>query len=210
VRSTAPGALENLPHGSRVSADSPRYGGVFNVVTESGADRSKARRLPTLFFGRAPIFVDRSIEKLAERLVDLVEIAAEAWRRPTYLLQPCKLADRRGLYARDLLNRSSFRARLRRLGTQFTEDPWVTFTEANRFNCRDWGDFEPSFVVTSGADDDSDKIMESSSAFLASQLTTFRMGAIGTAELDRLVSVCEGLQSAAADNPEAVVALLSE
>lgn len=93
---------------------------------------------------------------------------------------------------------------------EFTEDPFVTFTESSRFRCRDWGEFEPTFVITAGYDnDDLDKIIESTHALLAFQLTTFRMGGIGPEELRRLVAACHGVQSAAAKNPEAVVSRLS-
>lgn len=179
-------------------------------ATDESNRQRISRRLPTLFFGRAPVFADRSIDKVAARLTRVAEIALEAWDRPTYLLQPCALGDRVGLYSRDLMNRSAFRARLRRLGVEFTEDPFVTFTESSRFSCRDWGEFDPSFVITAGYDnDDPDKIMESTHALLAFQLTTFRMGGIGSEELRRLVAACHGVQSAAARNPEAVVSRLS-
>ena len=205
------GALEGLPAGRTTGADGPRFEGVFNVVTQPEATGKRgARKLPTLFFGRAPVFVDRSVDKVATRLVRAVELATEAWRRPTYLLQPCVLDGRPGLYARDLLNRSAFRARLRRLGVEFTEDPFVTFTDTDRFNCRDWGDFEPSFVITPGYEpEDPDEIMESTDALLAFRLATFRMGAIEPQELKRLVRVCTGLDSASAKNAEAIVARLS-
>ena len=146
---------------------------------------------------------------MIERLPRVVEIAAAAWQRPTYLLQPIALGDRRGLYARDLLNRSPFRRRLQRLGAEFTDDPFVTFTESNRFHCKDWGEFEPSFVVTRGWDEDPDKVMESTDALLAFRLATFRMGGIGASELARLVQVSSRLESAAAKNAEAVFARLA-
>lgn len=208
-----PGVLSDLPEGSPADPDSPRFEGVFNLVTETPDEpngKRVSRKLPTLFFGRAPIFADRSVDKVATRLGRVAEIALEAWERPTYLLQPCALGNRVGLYARDLMNRSAFRARLRRLGVEFTEDPFVTFTESSRFGCRDWGEFEPSFVITRGYDsDDPNKIIESTHALLAFWLTTYRMGSIDPEELRRLVAACRGIQSAAAKNPEAVVARLS-
>ena len=208
-----PGALSGLPEGSPADADSPRFEGVFNVVTEAAARSNELRaprKLPTLFFGRAPIFADHSLDKVATRLNRVAEIAHQAWERPTYLLQACALDDRVGLYSRDLMNRSAFRTRLRRLGVEFAEDPFVTFTESSRFKCRDWGEFEASFVITAGYDNnDPDLIIESTHALLAFQLTTFRMGSIGPKELRRLVAACHGVQSAAAKNPEAVMSRLS-
>ena len=206
-----PGTLVELPAGSPAAADSPRYEGIFNLVAnvDDRDQRKGPRRLPTLYFGKAPVFVDRSVDVVAEKLVRVAEIATVAWRQPTYLLQPCALGNRVGLYGRDLLNRSSYRSKLRRLGVEFPDDPFVTFSDDGRFKCRDWGSLEPSFVIARGSDEDPDKVLEATDALLAFRLATYRMGPINPSELKRLVGVCNGLESAAARNPEAVVAKLS-
>jgi hypothetical protein len=213
ARSTIGGVLTGLP-GSPAAPDSPRFEGILSLVTTDGEDADTARspqprRLPTLYFGKAPVFADRSIDKVAARLLRIAEITVHAWERPTYLLQPCALGSRVGLYARELLNRSAYRSKLSRRGLEFSDDPYVNFTDASRFSCKDWGEFDPSFVIVRGFDADPDKVLSLSHARLAFRLATFRMGPIDPSELKRLVAMCSRPESAGAKNPEAVLAKLS-
>ncbi|MGH2806106.1 MAG: hypothetical protein ACRDKT_02400 [Actinomycetota bacterium] len=185
----------------------PRFTGTFSVVV----DHSDAgfRRLPTLYLGSAQLFADRSVDTVVDKTAAIVASTIEAPRRATFLLTPCRVADRVGLYGRDVFNRSIFRIKLEREGVEFATDPYVVLDEDGSFLSTDWGRIRPAFVVLNGAGETPDDVIRSEGALLAFSLATFRIGRFGAADLTALTRAVAGIGSVAALEPAAVVRALS-
>lgn len=149
VRSTAPGVLDPLGYRLPQPADDAKqWPRQFSFVID-GSD-SRTRALPMLHHGRANVFADRRVENLGARVNRALEALATRDEVATFQATACRLGDAYGLYARDLFNRSSFRIYMRRLGVEFSDDPYIELTSTGRLKCNDWGEFDPEFVVGGG------------------------------------------------------------
>jgi hypothetical protein len=188
-------------------ADAPRFNGTFSIVVDHSV--AGFRRLPTLYLGAAQLFADRDLDEVLKRTEAIVRSTVEAAQRATFLLTPCRVGVRTGLYGRDVFNRSIFRIKLERLGVEFATDPYVTLEEDGTFTSAEWGRVEPSFVILNGAGATPEEVITSEGALLTLNLATFRLGPLAAGELAALTRSVAGVRSVAAIEPAAVAAALT-
>jgi hypothetical protein len=179
--------------------------GVLSVVVRPPSGATRARRLPSLYLGSAAIFADRELSSVRQELSKCVDAIASSSARPTYFIDPCEVGGRRGLYARDLYSRSAYRRRLMRQGVRFGDDRFPRFTESGKFECDDWGEFAPSFVVMGLEPDDPQEIGTMSAGLMAFVLATHRFGRPSSEELSLLIAFCRRVEAASASDPSTVV-----
>jgi hypothetical protein len=187
VRTTAPGSLQGLP----LWADAPlvdrRFEAVLTVV--SGAPEARGlRRLPTLYLGRAPLFADRDLSRVLDRLMHTIDTMKLSISTPVYALNACRVEGRYGLYGADVFNRSVRRRRLQRLGMDFAQDPYVRLTSRGTFECESWGEFAPGFVITSVSSSDPQYVLTTSSAWTLAIISNARFGGMTVSELRELAT----------------------
>ena len=173
-----------------------------------GIPGQRTRRLPTLYLGSAPLFADRDQSAVLERMRMTIETVIESERRPAYVVHPCELGDRRGLYARDTFSRSPYRRRLARAGMRFAEDPYVKSTADGRFVCDDWGKFSPTFMVLGYDHEDPAELEVTTGAILPITMIDHRIGGITTTHLQSLISGLAGVQGYSAGDAQVVATAL--
>jgi len=154
------------------------------------------------------LFADRDASVVLKRLRRTIENVIESERRPAYLVQPCQLGDRRGLYARDTFSRSPYRRNLARAGMRFTEDPYVKSLEDGSFVCDDWGKFSPTFMVLGYEHEDPAKLEVTTGAILPLTMIDRRIGGITTSHLQSLISGLAGVEGYSAGDAQVVATAL--
>lgn len=205
VRCTAPDVLERLGyHSTEPPAGAEAHDRIFSIVIDEGGGRT--RSLPMLYHGPAQIFADRHLENLALRLNRALEAIAAAETEALYMATACRIGDTYGLYMRDLFNRASFRLHMSRLGVDFAEDPYTKLLPSGRFECRDWGEFDPSFLVSGGPFPlDPDAVEVRRGAMAPFMFGVFRLGRITPRELAHLGRFVRNARVLASQSPHAVV-----
>ena len=198
----------SLPEGPATPEDAPRHSAIFTVA--SFDQEGPVRRFPGLFFGKAQMYADRDAAKLQPRLARLVEASFEAVRGMLFLLQACEIDGRRGLYGRDMMNRSAYRQKLTRAGVRFADDPFVQLTDDRLFSCRDWGAFEADFAILRGWGDTTEDIARPVGAELLFDLTTFRLGKFAPQELAQLKEAANKIEAVAGLDANAVLKELTQ
>jgi hypothetical protein len=178
----------------------------FSLVVDEG--QSHVRRLPTLYFRTSPVFAHRQLTAVWERLERTLVALEVADRHPTYVMNACEIAGRRGLYARDLFSRSTYRRRLERRGMTFAHDPWVRF-RGKEFECDDWGLFDPEFVILLSDLGDPKAIAQIHGGRVPFSISTYRLGLLKPEELRQLVKVLGSIDAVGSDDPSAVADHLS-
>jgi hypothetical protein len=194
----------------RTPEDATTYPALLNLVT--GEPDEQPRKLPTVWFGKTPFYTDRDLRKVEERLQYMAEATFFVPERTTYMLNACRIDGRVGLYGQDFHNRSFFRTKLQRHGMEFAHDPFTTFNPSGAFECSDWGEFKPTFVILRNAADYTDdpvEIIELKGAALAFQLTAYRLGMAGPTEISQLVRLVKGVGAVSALTPEPVARALA-
>ena len=209
-----PGLLGHLerPTGKPERRDR-RHPGMFSLVIDTLDLRSeaptKARKLPALYMGSSPVFADRSIEAVRERLNRLIESVVRSHSRPTYCFHPMRFDNRFGLYGRDLYNRSVYRKRLERLGVTFSSDPYPRLTGDGTFECDDWGEIKPDAVVLAADDlDNPRRVVRTEGALLAFSFLTMRFGPVDPSEVRLITSLSKKVSAVSAPDPAAVMSHL--
>lgn len=205
MRATSVDALRHLPEDSP-PAGASIHEGAFSVVERPAEGR--VRPLPTLHFGKAPIFAARRLSTLASALDRALEMAVGAPEVPTYLMHACRIGDRTGLYMRDLLNRTAFRRRAARLGLEFAERPFVRLVDG-AWSSLDWADFDPSFLIHRGRSEDPSEVIGRTGGLLLFQVATYRLGALPPIELPLLAAACAQLEAVGASEPQAIISTLA-
>lgn len=170
----------------------------------------RRRRLPSLYFGVRLIFADRDVSAVKRRLDRTVEILLESSDHPAFSLHACEIDGRRGLYARDVYNRSAYRMKLVRLGLRFAEDPYAILTERRTFKCEDWGEFSPSFMIFGYVDENPQKVLRTKGAMLPITAIDLRVGHITPAQLHLLIESLNTIEAVSAADPGALIAALKE
>jgi hypothetical protein len=205
VRATLPGLLEALevPSSPDVPEGPDHHDGVFSLVVDDSS--TKARSLPTLYFGKARIFIDRQPAVAAAELAKTANTITRAGRTPTYLLQACEISGYPGLYGREFHNRSPFRMKLERLGMRFSSGPFLTFDEDGRFVCDGGEAFVPRFVVIPTTAGDNRDVTVMSGALLVLLLASRRLHRITPGELHRLAEVFGALPGIGTHLPDPLV-----
>jgi hypothetical protein len=178
---------------------------VLSLVVSSPNGKARVRRLPSLHFGKAAIFADRDPVRVVEEVSKCIDAIISASSRPTYFMDPCEIGGRQGLYVRDLYSRSGYRARLKKKGARFSKDRFPRFADDGRFECDDWGKFDPSFVVTGFDPDDPQEIGTMPPGLMAFLLTTHRIGGLAKEELSRLIAFCRQVEAVSASDPSTVI-----
>jgi hypothetical protein len=200
------GLLDPLPGlEDHPRADATHSEGVLSVVLPSG---NKVRRLPALYFGQRLIFADRDIPAVVQRLQKAVSVVLASRDRPAFSLHACEIDGRRGLYARDVFNRSPYRRRLMRLGMRFASDPYTTLTERGSFACDDWGEFSPEFMIFGYEDEDPSKVVTTRGAMLPITAIDHRIGPVTQSQLHLLIESFRSIEAVSAKDSEALVAAL--
>lgn len=208
LRCTRRGVLERASAAERpTSPDAIRRGGVFSLVFEESS--AIIRRLPSVYLGRFQIYSDREAGRVVQQTGRLVETILGAYKRPTYALRPCEVGGRRGLYARDLNNRSAYRLKLERLNVTFASDPWVTLNGDGAFLSRSWGPVDPTFVILGTGGGIGDQVVTARGAWLITLVTTYRLGQISALELHHLARALNGVEGVGAADPADVIAALT-
>lgn len=195
VRATTVGLLDVGPE---KPGGEPAHEGVLSLVVGSH-EGQKVRRLPTLFLGPSPLFVDRDVNRVLHRLEQTIGVLQRAYAEPIFLATPMKIGQRLGLYARDYNSRSAYRRRLERMGADLSPAPFVTLTPDGHFHADDMDPFRPDFVVSEGVDEPDTGVHRVSAGLLVSQVAMLRLGRMDPSELGRLVrglSEAEGLGAA--------------
>lgn len=179
--------------------------GVISVVVRPPSGATRARRLPSLYLGGAAIFADRKISRVLQELSKCVDAITSSSARSTYFIDTCEIGARRGLYVRDLYSRSAYRRRLTRQGLRFGDDRFPRFTESGTFECDDWEEFDPSFVIMGMEPDDPQEIGTMSTALMAFALATHRFGRPTSEELSLLIAFCKRVEAVSASDPSTMV-----
>jgi hypothetical protein len=186
-------------------ADATHNEGVLSVVLRAG---TRTRRLPALYFGQRLIFADRDVAAVIRRLQKTVTVLLDSRDRPAFSLHACEIDGRRGLYARDVFNRSPYRRRLMRLGMKFAADPYTTLTERATFACDDWGEFSPDFMIFGYEDKDPKKVVTTRGAMLPITAIDLRVGDVTQSDLHLLIESFRSIEALSAKDSEALVAAL--
>lgn len=190
------GVSESPPEGA------PTEPGVLSVVIDD--DAKKVRDLPSLYLGPQLLYTNRDLDRLGAVVSEWTAAIRDSAHRGIYTLRACSMDGKKGLYGRDLFHGSSFRRRLERLGFFFDPHPFV-FLDDGCFRSRELGVIKPDFIILGGDDDDSDTIMRTSGAMLPFVTVTYRLGAVGTDELTRLVEILRPVPALSAARPESLV-----
>ena len=176
------------------------------MIPKPGTTRpAKGRRFPTLYLGKAPIFAQRELSTLEGDLKLTLEAILESRRQALYWLHACRIDRTDCLYGGDAFNRSAYRRKLARLGMEFSVDPYVRLTERGTFECSDWGEVTPTVAIVNATGGEPGSIVETSGALLLGILSKARMGALGAAELRRLVRACTDVTGAGSGDAGALV-----
>ena len=155
-------------------------------MVEQPGDDKRVRRLPTLYVGKEAMFIDRDLSLVRRQLGELVNAIHRSRQRPTYMIQPCEFAGRRGLYGRDFLNRARYRRILVREGMTFARDRFPRLTESGAFECDDWGEFVPEFLVMADYPETGPDVKRTHPSAVNVALASVRLGAITSVQELRL------------------------
>ncbi len=205
VRANDPAILESASWPKeKPTTEAPVHEGVLSVVVRPPNGETRARRLPSLYLGTAAIFADRELARVHQELSKCVDAITLSTSRPTYFIDPCEIGGRRGLYARDVHSRSAYRRRLMRQGMRFGDDRFPRFNDDGRFECDDWGEFDPSFVLMDLEPDDPQEIGTMSAGLMAFLLATHRFGRPSSEELSLLIAFCKRAEAVSASDPSTV------
>jgi hypothetical protein len=203
VRSTSEGALdETQAPFSPFPKEAIFHNHLFTLIVDD--DNKPIRKLPSLYIDRTQLFSDRDMTTIGRRLVRTVEAIEESPNGQMYGIQGCKIGGRTGLYAREVYNRSAFRIKLTRIGGEFSADPYVRLTEQATFSNRDWGEFEPDFVLLSWKNPDSG-VRRIAGAMVPFTLSGFSFGRLLPEDLARLTQACQSMQAFGTADPEALL-----
>lgn len=173
--------------------------------------RPGRRRLATLYWNAAPLFASRETRAVVTMLNDVLALSSRARYARIYWLNPCEIDGRKGIYVRDLFNRSPYRMRLQRHGVRFSATPWVEFEDSDVFRSREWDVFRPEFaIVNAYSDDDPSLVVAPPDAMTVFQLLSRRVGDISLGELKEMPKIVSNLSVVGSGDPGAVVGDLRE
>ena len=208
LRTDVAGLLDRLGvEGKDLSDPNERLdAGSFSIVI--GEPHGKIRKIPTLYFGNAPVFADRDVAAVGERFHVMVDAVARYRDNSIYAVNGCEFNGRRGLYCRDLFNRSTFRLRARPLGLRFADDPHVQLAQGSSFRNSDYGVFEPEFIVYQT--EFSDELTRKKGGLLLWIVSTYRLGIPPSDEVGRLGSIIGALEAVGGGNPSEVTEVLEQ
>lgn len=205
IRSTAAGVLDRLGYDTSAPPDgATAHERIFSIVIDD--PDKKTRSLPSLHHGRTQVFVHRDIAALGARLNRALEVIGASSKESAYFVASCRLGDRYGLYLRDLFNRSSYRLHMSRLGVEFAGDPYTKLEPSGLFSCRDWGEFEPQFLVAGAPYPEDENDVEDRSGGLAPfMFGILRVGQITAREIAVLSALVRRAPVLASLSPAAIV-----
>ncbi|MDQ3987252.1 MAG: hypothetical protein M3280_12250 [Actinomycetota bacterium] len=158
-----------------------------------------------MYVGNQPLYADRRPESVVERLHKWVEVIRSHKDEAFYLLQPCRLEGRIGVYAREIFNRSSYIRKLNRSGMEFSGENHVRLTGRGTFESAAWGEFKPSFIIWLDELDDPRQVVVKSQALSSALLGPYRIGQMPAAELKSLIDATRTAPMVSAGEPTAVV-----
>jgi hypothetical protein len=174
-------------------------------------DQRRARRLPTLFLGRSEFVVARDAHIVVDAAADAIAKIRKADSTATYAITPIEYDGIKGLYSKDLLNRSRFRFKLQQAGVKFAEDRFVSFLDDGSFACDSWGAFEPRFVIPSEHDlREPSQPVRVPLGILVFTTSSFRVGMIGPQELHRLVAALQTVHALGGQDAGRLVGALAQ
>ena len=202
LRCTRPGFLpDDLP--VQPPEGSTRFDGVLNVVIDP--EERGVRRIPMIYLGPSPVFAAPRAERLKPQLARAVEIIRAVPDTPTYALTRVTLDGHEGIYARDMSVRDVFRMYLRRLGMTFADEPFL-FLSPEGFATSTGALVDHSFIVLGHYDEEEpEKVVHTSGAFVPFTLAQFRLGGVTPAELKRLTALARGRPVLSSASPNTLV-----
>lgn len=178
--------------------------GVFSILTDE--PDKKIRRLPTLYVRTTPIFADREMQPIIERLEHSLEVMLSG--DPYYAATACEFKGKKGLYAFDLYNRSGFRRKLARGGMTFSGSPYSRFS-GSHFSTVGWGDFDPEFVILPQREGtEKDELIVRSGGFTSFYLMTLRFGGIQPPEMRALAASLQNVPALSTANASKLLSFL--
>jgi hypothetical protein len=205
VRATVPGVLDRfeLPNVGEPPEEAPRQWSVFSIVVDDPA--KKTRRLPAYYHGGAEIFRGRDVDEVGRRLAVAARRVLDRHERGSYLANPVRFGERRGLWVRDICNRSALRTKFERSGFEFADEQYVTLDGEGRVEAAGWGAFAPDFLVVSriaaGTPKETPRGGGGSAAFLLAML---RIGPVPPHEFGTLVGLVRGAAVIGSGDPDVV------
>jgi hypothetical protein len=208
IKSTAAGVLDPLGYRTPEPPEgAAAHEHIFSIVIDDPG--KKTRALPSLHHGRTQVFVHRDLAALGARLNRALEVIGAASEDAAYFVASCRIGDKPGLYLRDLFNRSSYRLHLSRLGVEFAEDPYTRLMASGLFDCRDWGEFEPQFVIAGGPyPADENEVIDRGGGLAPFTFGILRVGQITSPEIAHLSALVRRVPVLASRSPQAVMRLL--
>lgn len=165
---------------------------------------ARVRRLPTLFLGPSPLFVDRDVERVVEQVERTVSFLQRAYEEAIFLVTPVKIGGSWGLYARDYNTRSTYRRRLERLGAEFGESPFSRLSDEGGFETDDMDPFRPAFAISESVNEPDTGVHPVSAGLLVSQVAMLRLGSMSTSELGSLAKALSGVRGLGSGQPAEV------
>lgn len=206
VRSTVSGLLDSLGKlASAPPSGAERSEGVLSIVVQ---ESRKPRRLPALYFGTLLLFADREVEAVVKRAQRTISALLGSQNEATFSLHAFEIDGRRGLYARDVFNRSPYRRRLMRLGVVFADDPYTRLTPRGTFKCDDWGEFTPDFMVFGYEDEDPAQVLVTKGAMVPMTAIDLRIGRVTPEQLHLLIDALHSTEALSAGDSKALVTAL--
>ena len=154
---------------------------------------------------RAPVFADRDPALVVAGAARAARMMVSAMQRPTYVLAPCEIDGIRGLYGKDVFNRSAFRRSLRREGVSFSADQCIVLQDGV-VSSEEWGEFDPRFAILPDLpeEEEADRTRPRG-GWLVFELSTFRIGGVTKTELRDLISLAARLRAVGSVDAAVVV-----
>ena len=171
------------------------------IIPES---KEKVRNLPSLYLGPEIAYTHRDVEHISERVRLWADAIEQSPARPTYTFRACSYRGMKGLYGRELFERSIFRRRLARRGIEFDTRPYVYF-DIGIFESEALGSFAPEFIILGGGHEDPAQTLTTEGAMLPFVLATYRLGPIRRSELSALIEATRGLRAISAAEPQTLL-----
>lgn len=141
-----------------------------------------------MYLGPSPLFADRDIATVLERLDDTISFLQRSYAEPLFLATAVRVGQRMGIYARDYNARSGYRRRLERLGMEFARSPFTRLTPEAYLEAEGFDIFRPSFAVSEAIDEPDAGVHAVSRGLLLTQVAMLRMGRMGGRDLGGLAA----------------------
>jgi hypothetical protein len=210
VRSTKEGLIPEVEGAEpELPVGEPGALAVLNVVTYE--ERTKVRKLPSLYLGKGQFFIHREEARVREELESTIQAMRRAANESVYLATPCELDGHLGLYFKDYFNRSKFRRGLERAGVNLAPERVMRYAGGGRFESETHGEFTPEFVIpTNEHETIASEVIDAPPGEAAFMLSSFRFGMTDATELGSLIALVRDVHLFGSGEPAPLVARLRD